>query len=95
MIETLSLNPQNSQSDALFHHGEALRLTNETLKCFQQEKLPDPLFAVITSLAIADSCEGNTGRARVHLDGLQCMLEHMGGFSCLDHNPSLQLKMLR
>ncbi|KAH8695539.1 hypothetical protein BGW36DRAFT_382884 [Talaromyces proteolyticus] len=91
MMGTLSVGAWH-RPEALFHLGETLRLANEKL---QRDLLSDPLFAVIVSLAIADSCRGNYDRALVHLNGLQGMLDHVGGFSYLNDKPSLQSKILR
>jgi hypothetical protein len=78
--------------EALFHLGQALQLANKSLRD-PDYALSEPIFAVVTSLAITESSSGNLQQAEVHLGGLRRMLELKGGFSFLDGNRSLQQKI--
>lgn len=83
-----------SNPEALFHSGRALKLLNQKLQN-PSDGISVPIFAVVIAFAISEVSTGNLEQGKAHLDGLERMLEMKGGLSFLNDNRVLQQKVLR
>lgn len=87
--------PETETLEATRHFSQTLRLVNRDLSTATTPK--DPTVAVVVSLAIHSNLTGEFDKSRIHLDGLQQMLNiRPGGLLRLrETNHSLMLKICR
>lgn len=78
---------------AIHHLSEAFHLVNKRLS--GPEALSENTIAVVICLGILEMLKGNLERRRLHLNGLQRMLQMRGGLETLYPNYHLVQKICR
>jgi hypothetical protein len=78
---------------ALYHLSVTYRCISERL---QRDVTPsDMTIAAVVSMAIHEDFKGQPARSKVHIDGLQHLVELRGGIDYLDANNMLLHKICR
>ena len=80
-------------SNTMYHLGRAVGLVNQKLET--PEALSDSSLAVVNFLVVNELLRESKPKARIHLRGLQKMIELRGGLSHLGAGSLLTLKICK
>ncbi|KAH8891963.1 hypothetical protein GQ53DRAFT_719792 [Thozetella sp. PMI_491] len=81
-------------SAAKYHLYRSIKALNERL-ADKETILSDSTAATIMALLYLAECTGDTKLSRLHIGGLQKLVQMRGGIDSFGHNPTLQDKILR
>jgi hypothetical protein len=87
------LDKHETSPQALYHLSATYRCISQRL---QRNVAPsDMTIAAVVSMAIHEDLKGQPARSKVHIDGLQQLVELRGGIDCFGANCVLLHKMCR